>query len=341
MPVGLRNRFVWVVLALFMLSFVAATNAPSIAKQPQSATVLVGTPAVFVVEGVGEDLTYQWMRNGKDIDGAVGPQFVVPVAQLSDTSSFEVKVTNDKGTVVSCKAMLNVIESGTPSTSPPICPAPSDNGGGGGCNGGGGGGGGGESTSSSSSSGAPGDPNQAALPEGFQPYPVTRWKGSIKVTTSFALGDTSYTLVIEGSDVTFQSDAGEIGIHPRTITTVEGNLTLTRDGKSGDCADSVRASAQVKPWDGQLAFTPDPEPPQKATQLKYHGAGSSSFQGTQTRNCSSGGSTTDNNWIDRPSWLLTRPDETTSLDLITIDGTYVVESTGTKTTYEWHLVKQR
>ena len=342
----MKNRILWVLIALFMLSFVGATNAPSISKQPQSASVLVGTPATFLVEAAGEDLTYQWTRNGANIPDATTPLLILPSVTKADTNtSFEVKVTNDKGSVVSCRAVLTVIDSGQPSTSPPICPEPVSNGGGGCGDDNGGGGSSSSSTSSSSSSGnASSSGSSGDLPPEFQPYPLTKWKGTVKATTNFSYADIMYTQVVEGT-VTFQSYEGSVGLFPQTITAIEGDLTFTRDGSNGGCTDSVRGSGKVQPNDGQLSFQPDPPAPQTATQLKYSGSGSSTLSGTQTRSCPSSGGTTTNEWVERPAWMLVGPpgpEQTTSPNLLVISGsqTDTTSLLGGTTTYEWNLVKQ-
>ncbi|MBL8608938.1 MAG: hypothetical protein JNL38_16550 [Myxococcales bacterium] len=339
-----RRRFLWVILAPLMLSFVAAANAPSIAKQPQSLTVRVGTPAVFAVEAAGEELTYQWSRNGAEIAGATAATFTVPSTALADRASvFEVKIKNDKGTVYSCKAILSVIESGEPSTSPPVCPAPPPSDDGGGCSGrdrgsdGDPGASSGGSTSGGSTSGGSSGSTEPA------PYPVTKWKGTVKATTVLSLGNTSYKQTIDGS-VTFTSFDGEIGVHPMGISTLEGSLSLVRDGTSADCTEHVEAKGTVQPVDGQISFIPTPPPPQTPSELKYRGSGASTTSGTHTRTCSGGGGTTTTPWLERPAWLVIgAPEPTTRPDLLVISGTYVDATTspGTTTTYEWHLVKQR
>lgn len=338
------KRFVWVLVALIMSSFIAAASPPAIKTQPQSPTVLVGQPAVFGVEVADPDgISYQWRRNGVDIPDATSPAFILTNAQRADSSaSFDVRVTNDRGTATSCRAVLTVIESGEPSTGPPVCEAPIAAGGGnggGGCGGGGDGSGESSSSSSSSSSGGPGDLPNALDEDHDKPYAVTKWKGTVKATTVMAYADTGYTQVVEG-EVTFESLAGEVGLFPRDIASIEGSITLTRDGTSGDCGDSVRASGVIGPNDGFIHFTPDPEPPQHATQLKYDGSGGSRVDGTQTRTCPNAAAKT-NAWVEIPAWFLAIG-ATTSPDLLVISGTHTADSgPGAKTTYEWSLSKQR
>lgn len=341
----MKNRLVWFLLALFMLSFVGAASPPAITTQPQSWSIPLGQPAVFAVVASGDELGYQWQRNGQDIPGATQAIYMLQTTTLADSgSTFQVRVTNEQGTVVSCTATLTVIESGMASSSPPACPEPPSSGGGGGGGCGGGGGGGGSTSSSSGSSGTPGDPQDPGLPPDLQPYPVTRWKGSVKATQTFAhtqSGD-HHTLVIEG-EVTFESSPYEVGLYPTSIASVEGSLSLRREGVGGGCDDTVDATGTIGPNDGLISFRPDVPWPQHPTQLLYAGAGQSALTGTQVRSCSGGGGGT-MAWTEYMQWLFFQ-DQTTSLDLAVLSGTYVDDKSTpgatNRTTYEWHLVKQR
>lgn len=333
------KRLLWVLFAAVALSLVAATNPPRVTTEPRSATVLVSQPAAFSVAAVGEDLAYQWQKDGVDISGATLPVFIIPQVQLADDQSqFQVRVTNDQGSVVSCMAVLTVITSGTPSTGPPICPDEQTAGGGGrGCGGGGGGRRSEEGSSSTTSDGGPYDSGDWELPDFLQPYPVTRWKGTVKATTVLMSANENLTTVVEG-DVTFESPPHAVGLHPSSISSVEGSLTVSRTGMAAGCVDTVSASGTIGPGEGTIAFQADPPLPQYPTQLEYNGLGGSFVEGTQTRSCPS---TIEQPWSDLSYWLMTGSDLTTSPDLSVISGTYVLAVPPySTTTYEWTLVKQ-
>jgi len=67
-----------------------------IESQPMSQTVPLGRPATFKVEASGTSaLTYQWSRNGVDIDGAIGASYTVPVVAMGDNGSTYQVTIND------------------------------------------------------------------------------------------------------------------------------------------------------------------------------------------------------------------------------------------------------
>ncbi|MCP3167775.1 PQQ-dependent sugar dehydrogenase [Myxococcus qinghaiensis] len=87
-----------------------ASLPPTIAQQPASTLVSVGTPATFTVSASGEPpLTYRWQRNGVDIAGATSTSYVLTSAQLADSGArFRAVVTNGLGSATSTEAVLTV-----------------------------------------------------------------------------------------------------------------------------------------------------------------------------------------------------------------------------------------
>ena len=79
-----------------------------IESQPTSQTVPIGRPATFTVEATGTtSLTYQWSRNGVDIDGAIAASYTVPSVALSDSgSTYQVTVNDISGSKTSSAATL-------------------------------------------------------------------------------------------------------------------------------------------------------------------------------------------------------------------------------------------
>jgi hypothetical protein len=84
--------------------------APSIVTQPASQTVIAGQGAVFTVVAAGDPtLTYQWRRDGSDINGATGATYTTPTTSLADSgANFTVEVRNGVGMVTSANAALTV-----------------------------------------------------------------------------------------------------------------------------------------------------------------------------------------------------------------------------------------
>ena len=89
------------------------SREPTILNQPREAVVLQGASAVFAVEASGATpLSYQWQRNGADIDGATGAEYTQQATALSDSGSeFRVIITNEVGTVTSADPRLRVLGS--------------------------------------------------------------------------------------------------------------------------------------------------------------------------------------------------------------------------------------
>ena len=83
--------------------------APIITQQPQDTTATVNSPAVLSVAATGNNLTYQWFKNGALITGATGSTLSFPSAQTSDTANYTVTVSNQSGSVTSNPARLTVV----------------------------------------------------------------------------------------------------------------------------------------------------------------------------------------------------------------------------------------
>lgn len=91
--------------------------APTITTQPVSASANEGDTATFTVVASGDDLSYQWKKNGTAIAGATAASYTTSaLAAADDQSLYSVTVTNAGGTVTSDNATLTVT---TPSAPPP------------------------------------------------------------------------------------------------------------------------------------------------------------------------------------------------------------------------------
>jgi hypothetical protein len=92
------------------LTVIANVVPPSITTQPVSHAVTVGQTATFSAAAAGTaPLSYQWMKNGAAIPGAMSATYTTPATTISDTSSqFTITVTNSAGSITSNPAGLNV-----------------------------------------------------------------------------------------------------------------------------------------------------------------------------------------------------------------------------------------
>ncbi len=82
--------------------------APQIGQHPGNQTVDAGQPATFSVVATGTGLTYQWRKNGSNINNATGPSYTIPNAQEGDEGSYSVVVSNCGHNVPSNAALLTV-----------------------------------------------------------------------------------------------------------------------------------------------------------------------------------------------------------------------------------------
>ena len=98
--------------------------APAIDTQPAAQTVTEGQTATFSVTATGTaPLTYQWKKNGTDIEGVTTSSHTTDATVLTDSGAvFTVVVSNSAGTVTSSGAALTV----NPVVAPAITTQPAD-----------------------------------------------------------------------------------------------------------------------------------------------------------------------------------------------------------------------
>jgi hypothetical protein len=89
-----------------------AQSAPVITQQPASQSVVEDASVTFSVglqQAAGA--SYQWMRDGVDVAGAMQPSFTLAAAGWGDdASSWSVRIANAAGTTVSNSATLTITE---------------------------------------------------------------------------------------------------------------------------------------------------------------------------------------------------------------------------------------
>lgn len=84
-------------------------TAPAITTHPANQTVPEGQSATFSVTATGSNLSYQWQKNGANIQGATSATFTVSAVTPSDVAAYRVVVTNSSGTVTSNAAQLQLL----------------------------------------------------------------------------------------------------------------------------------------------------------------------------------------------------------------------------------------
>ncbi len=83
-------------------------TAPLITGQPQSATPCVGDPLTLRVTATGDELRYQWRRNGFTLSGRTDPELTIPAVGGGDAGNYTVIVSNLCGTQTSQIAVVTV-----------------------------------------------------------------------------------------------------------------------------------------------------------------------------------------------------------------------------------------
>jgi Immunoglobulin domain len=87
----------------------AANVAPSFTTQPSSQTVTAGASVTFTAAANGTPApTYQWRKNGNNINGATNSTFTINPVSVGDAGNYTVVASNSAGNVTSNTATLTV-----------------------------------------------------------------------------------------------------------------------------------------------------------------------------------------------------------------------------------------
>ncbi|MCU0330746.1 MAG: immunoglobulin domain-containing protein [Candidatus Kapabacteria bacterium] len=83
-------------------------SRPSIISHPQSVTAPANAKAILSIEAKGNNLEFQWRRNGVAIAGAVEPRLVLPKISAPDEGDYTCEVSNHCGTIESDVASVRL-----------------------------------------------------------------------------------------------------------------------------------------------------------------------------------------------------------------------------------------
>jgi hypothetical protein len=90
-------------------NFLVSLPRVTILNQPQGQFIPPGTTAAFSVTALGaEPLSYQWRKDGQDIEGATNENFIIEAVSVGDAGVYSVVVSNEINFVVSSNALLQV-----------------------------------------------------------------------------------------------------------------------------------------------------------------------------------------------------------------------------------------
>lgn len=88
---------------------VTANSTPIVTTAPQSQSVCLGSSLNLSVTATSVlTPSYQWRKNGVNINGATSQAFSIPVADFPDAGSYDVVVSNTCGTTTSSTALVSV-----------------------------------------------------------------------------------------------------------------------------------------------------------------------------------------------------------------------------------------
>ncbi len=107
-PVGLSN-VVGIACGSYNSLAYLGDGSPVIKYQPTIRPAFLNTPVSFSVLAVGQQLRYQWQRNGTNIQGATNFLFNLPFVQAANAGSYRAIITNAYGAVTSSVANLTVL----------------------------------------------------------------------------------------------------------------------------------------------------------------------------------------------------------------------------------------
>jgi glucose/arabinose dehydrogenase len=102
---------------LYRLVYTPQAIAPTISSQPSTLNLPVGQSATFSVTANGTaPLSYQWRKNGANINLATLSSYTINPTQLSDAGNYSVVVGNSVGSVTSTDAVLTITSPNQPPT---------------------------------------------------------------------------------------------------------------------------------------------------------------------------------------------------------------------------------
>lgn len=115
--VMVSNRYGSVTSAPAALTVTSVPGMPVISQQPASQAVAANGVAVFTVVATGTPTpSYQWRKDGNNIDGATQATYTVDPVQIASSGVYTVRVSNTVGEVISEPASLTVVPAGTTAT---------------------------------------------------------------------------------------------------------------------------------------------------------------------------------------------------------------------------------
>ena len=98
---SVSNPVSTVMTQAIQVSVVPSNDPPTLVNQPTEVWVKPGVPVEIAIEGLGENIQYQWFKDDSLIDGARESNFSIESAGPSSVGSYLVSLTNEGGSVTS------------------------------------------------------------------------------------------------------------------------------------------------------------------------------------------------------------------------------------------------
>lgn len=96
---------------------IVTIDPPSLTKQPLGGTRVAGGWIAFDVAATGQQLAYQWQKNGEDISGATAATLTIDPVSAGSAGAYRCTITNPGGSVTSQEATLTVVQAPQDATS--------------------------------------------------------------------------------------------------------------------------------------------------------------------------------------------------------------------------------
>jgi disulfide bond formation protein DsbB len=93
------------------VSVLTVNMAPAVSVQPQSQQVCAGGNVTFNINASGTGITYQWRKNGVNINGANSSLYNINNVSATDAANYDVVITGTCGTIISATAILSLLNS--------------------------------------------------------------------------------------------------------------------------------------------------------------------------------------------------------------------------------------
>jgi hypothetical protein len=102
----------------FQAATITVESAPTITSNLINQTICTGQPLNLSATTTGDNLTFEWLKNGVVISGTTSSSYTIPSTVSTDAGNYKVSVSNSCGSVASNTATITIIHSPSITTQP-------------------------------------------------------------------------------------------------------------------------------------------------------------------------------------------------------------------------------